>query len=927
MDFLNKAGGWLKNSAATVSITACCFVSAHAQSVGSAEISIAMPVGMTRVQTVEGITEYRLANGLKVLLAPDVADDKVSVNLTYMVGSRHEGYGETGMAHLLEHLIFKGTPGTADPKFEFRKRGFTYNGTTNPDRTNYFATFVSNQDALDWYIGWQADAMVNSFIARKDLDSEMTVVRSELEIGENNPVQALTRRMASVAYMWHNYGKSTIGAKSDIENVDVSKLRAFYQRYYRPDNAALIVAGKFDVGATLASIQKSLGALTRPEAPIPKTYTLEPAQDGERSVVVRRPATNQVIIASYHTPAALHPDSIALAVLATALGDVPSGRLHKALVESRLAQSTFVAPLRQRETSSIYFGTYFGPDDDASTRQSRLLEIVENLAQEPIRPDEFERAKTMLNKALEQIFTRATAVASMAMETEVLGDWRALFVARDRLKTVSLDDVNRVARTYLLRDNRTIGHLIPTQAPVRAPDSKMPDVAAYLQGFALSEQGLESTGFDFGTQSLHDKVVFATTPAGIRTATLQKPVRGDLVQMKLSFKFGTRESLQNQAAAAAMASAMLQRGTQKLSRQQIADELLKLGAALNMSFSQTGGEVWLSAKKENFKAALELAVHLLRESSFPEAEFEEMRNVRIKGIEGQIKDSSAQADDAWLRYGNSYAKGDPRYRYTLEEWLQELKFVTRDQAREFHRRFYGAQNAQVTLLGPVDAREYQQAVASALDGWQAPEPWRRVGRPLVEVTPTRLVFDTPDKSNANLRAYQRVPLYEDGMEPDFYAFRVATRIVGGGPGSRLWIRLREREGLSYSVGASFNASSHEPNGNLSLAAEVAPANVSAAEQALREELARSLNYGFTATEVETFKRQLLADRQRERSGDGWAMGFMNTQLEFDLPRDRREKNDALIESFTAEHINTVWRKYLRPGKVVWGVFGDQLKIR
>ena len=880
-----------------------------------------LPSGVSKVQTVEGITEFRLANGLKVLLAPDVADERVTVNLTYLVGSRHEGYGETGMAHLLEHLIFKGTPGTPDPKNDFRKRGFSFNGSTTADRTNYFATFVSNQESLDWYLGWQADAMVNSFIAKKDLDSEMTVVRSEFEMGENNPFAALSQRMAHTAYLWHGYGKSTIGAKSDIENVDIARLQAFYRRYYRVDNAVLIVAGKFDPTRTLASVQQALGALKRPDAPIPQTYTLEPAQDGERSVVVRRPATAQLILLGYHVPPMLHPDSAALQVLTTALGDAPSGRLHKALVESKLAQAVFAAPGAQREAGMLMFGTVFGPDDEALVRQKALLDVVEDLGKEPIRQDEFDRAKAKISKNLELAFANAAAVANGAMAAEVNGDWRAVFVSRDRVKAVTLEDVNRVARSYLRRDNRTLGHLIPTPAPVRAPGGAKPDVAAYLQGYTLNEKGLESVAFDFGIASLHDKVVFATTPGGIKTAMLSKPVRGELVSLNISFKFGNVEALQNQDAAATLAGAMLQRGTARMSRQQIQDELNKLGAALSMGFGDSGGSLSLRAKKDAFKPALSLAMHLLKESNFPQAEFEEVRSAMLKGIEGQIKDKSAQAENDWSRYGNPYAKGDPRYQHTLEESLQEVKTVTRDQAYGFYRRFYGAQHAQVSLLGPVDVAQYQQVVAEALDDWRAAEPWRRIAEPMVEATPARLVFDTPDKSNSSIKAIQSVPVAAQGMDEDYLALQLAVRIFGGGPGSRLWVRLREAGGLSYSAGAGFGASSYERSGNISLSAEVAPKNVAAAEQALQEELMRSLRDGFTAAEVESFKREYLADRLRSRSGDGWVLGFMGYEMEFQVPRDAREKSDALIESFSAEQINAAWRKYLKPAKLVWGVFG------
>ena len=194
------------------------------------------------VVTVEGITEYRLDNGLRVVLYPDESKPTATVNMTYLVGSRHENYGETGMAHLLEHLMFKGSKNYPNPTAEFTKRGFRMNGTTWLDRTNYFVSFTANDDNMKWALGWQADSMTNAFIAKKDLDTEMTVVRNEYEMGENRPVSVMLKRMQSVLFDWHSYGRNTIGARSDIENVEIENLQAFYRRYYQPDNAVLVTA-------------------------------------------------------------------------------------------------------------------------------------------------------------------------------------------------------------------------------------------------------------------------------------------------------------------------------------------------------------------------------------------------------------------------------------------------------------------------------------------------------------------------------------------------------------------------------------------------------------------------------------------------------------------------------------------------------------
>ena len=223
-----------------------------------------LPPGVQAVTSVEGIDEYRLANGLQLLLVPDDSKPTSTVNLTYRVGSRHEGYGETGMAHLLEHMLFKGTPTTKEPKAVLEQRGLSFNGTTSLDRTTSFASFAANDANLKWYIEWEADAMIHSFVSRKDLDTEMTVVRNELERGENSPGNILFQRTMALMFDWHNYGHSTIGARADVENVDIPSLQAFYRLYYQPDNATLIVAGKFDTAQVLRWVADSFGKIPKP---------------------------------------------------------------------------------------------------------------------------------------------------------------------------------------------------------------------------------------------------------------------------------------------------------------------------------------------------------------------------------------------------------------------------------------------------------------------------------------------------------------------------------------------------------------------------------------------------------------------------------------------------------------------------------------
>src|SRR3954453_18438819 len=296
-----------------------------------------LPQGVRKVTSVEGITEYTLPNGLRVLLFPDQSKPKGTVNMTYLVGSRHEGDGETGMAHLLEHMLFKETKTGRDVKKELADHGADFNGSTSYDRTNYYETVQASEANLRGALGLEAERMTGMKIEKPLLDTEMTVVRNEFEMGENSPERILEQRVLEAAYTFHNYGKSTIGNRSDIERVPIERLAAFYQKYYQPDNAILTVAGQFDEPKTLAWIAELFTKIPKPARKLDQTYTEEPTQDGERTVTLRRVGDHQELMAVYHAPSGSHPDAAALDVMSAVLGATPSGRLYKALVDNKKA--------------------------------------------------------------------------------------------------------------------------------------------------------------------------------------------------------------------------------------------------------------------------------------------------------------------------------------------------------------------------------------------------------------------------------------------------------------------------------------------------------------------------------------------------------------------------------------------------------------
>ncbi|MCB0576493.1 MAG: insulinase family protein, partial [Saprospiraceae bacterium] len=408
-----------------------------------AQSSLKLPPGVTLVTSVEGLTEYHLGNGLQVLLFPDPSKPIITVNITYKVGSRHEAYGETGMAHLLEHLVFKGTPKHPNIPQELTEHGARPNGTTWYDRTNYYETFDATEENLRWALDLESDRMINSYIARKDLESEFTVVRNEYERGENSPTGVLYKRMLGTMFQWHNYGKSTIGEKSDIEGAPIERLQAFYHKYYQPDNAVLVVAGKIDEQKTLDLVYEYFAKIPKPERALIPTYTREPTQDGERQITLRRSGDVQVFSAMYRLPSAAHEDYAPLAVLGNLLTDEPSGRLYKALVEDKKAASVYGGASGFAEGGYANFVCEVRMEQSVADAQEAMLKVLDDLKENPPSADEVDKARTRLLKNWELFFKQSDRVGLSLSNYIGQGDWRLAFLYRDNLEKVTADDVAR----------------------------------------------------------------------------------------------------------------------------------------------------------------------------------------------------------------------------------------------------------------------------------------------------------------------------------------------------------------------------------------------------------------------------------------------------------------------------------------------------
>ncbi len=876
---------------------------------------------VAKVTSVEGITEYRLDNGLRLLVFPDPSKPNITVNITYLVGSRHEGAGEGGMAHLLEHMVFKGSTKHTNIPQELTEHGTRPNGTTSWDRTNYFETFQASDENLKWALDLESDRMVNSFIKKEDLDKEFSVVRNEFEAGENNPFNVTFQHTMAAAYIAHSYGRPVIGNRSDVERVPIDKLQAFYHKYYQPDNAVLMVAGKVDEPKVVALVSEYFGKIPRPTRTLTPTYTVEPVQDGERMTIVRRVGDVQAILTAYHIPDGGHPDAPALATLASILGEDSSGRLYKALVDNKKATQVFGFAFQLNEPGLLILGALLNKTDSLDAARTAMLDTIAGVVKEPPSKEEVDRARTRLLKDIDLNLRDSERIGLFISEWNAKGDWRLLFLDRDRLSQVKPADVQRVASAYLKNSNQTIGEFIPDPKPARAEIPVKSDVAAAVKDYKGAAGLQAGEAFDPSPNNIDSRTERYTLPSGMKVSLLPKKTRGASVHAVIRLRFGDVDNLKGKDTVASLAGSTLIRGTEHKNRQQIQDEIDKLKSQLNVNGDATEASVTIETTRENLPAVLRLAGEILKEATLPDTEFEQVRKEQLTFSEFGKTEPQALAPNKLRRSLYPFPKGDVRATLSIDEEIEELKAAKLEDAREFYKKFYGASNGALAVVGDFDAGEVKKAASELFGAWKSPAKFERVKTGFQTVAPINETIETPDKANATFVAGERVNMSD--KDADYPAMLFGNYMLGGGfLNSRLATRIRVKDGLSYGIGSSFNAKADEKDGQLQVYAIAAPQNVAKVEIAFKEELDRVLKDGFTQKEIDADRSGWLQSQQVRRAEDAsLAQILVGRDLD-----DRTMAWDGELEkrvtALTPEVILAAFRRNIDVGRVSIVKAGD-----
>lgn len=920
-----------------------------------------LPAGVEWVVAEDGIEEYRLENGMKVLLVENRVAPVVTVMVVYRVGSRNEAVGYTGATHLLEHMMFKGTPTFNKGKNTqiaalLQRIGANFNATTWYDRTNYFETVPSDQ--MEFAIKLEADRMRNSYIADEDRQSEMTVVRNELERGQNEPSEVLDEAVYAAAFREHPYHHPTIGWRADVEGVPTTRLKEFYDTFYHPNNATAILVGDFERTEALSLITKYFGAYQASTTPIPEVYTEEPEQQGERRLVIRRAGELAIVQMAFHTPGVLGQKSVLsneelarraadapeendiypLVVLSAALSNGVTSRLYQALVETQLAVYAVTNPDQHRDPGLFNIIAMVNPEVDPKRVEETILSELNRVAEEGLTEQEIEKAKQQI--IAQEAYSRDGTfnIALLMSEAEAVADWRFYKDYAKRIERVTSEDVKRVAQEYFTEDNRTVGYFIPKQTDGDgAGGTSMP--GGLKRAFPRGLQFYSEPDVDDGSASGGAKEAMKSSSeqnrSGRRSSFASRIARTELatgatllvlenhatptISLRGSLRAGSYFEPLDRPGLARITAEMLERGTLRRNKLELAGQLEMVGAQLDFSADPFAVNIAARMLAKDSQLVLSTLAEILREPSFPEDELEKLKQQTIAGIQEQ------QASTGFRAYEKLTAlifdTTNPFYLHPGEKLIESINSITVEDVRKFYKERYGGRSLILSLVGDVSTQHVQRQFEELFGAFSGPDSVDiNVTDPEPQTEGRREVVVLKDKASVDILLGTAAPLRR--LSKDYYAALLANKALGESTlSSRLGLEVRDREGLTYGINSRFRAPSLAA-GPWYIGVSVNPNNVERAINSAMNVMRDYVEHGIRPEELANEKASATGSfKVGLATNGGLAQALWNSEF-YNLGTDYIDRFPQIIEAVRAEEVNAAIRKYFRPDHLTIVIAGD-----
>ena len=888
------------------------------------------------VKSQQKIEEYKLENGFRVILAQNDKENKVFMNTVYLTGSLNDPQGKGGLAHLLEHLAFKGTQNIKGEEFQRRLDQYTLmtNASTDYYSTKYTNVIRPEQNVINEVIHLEAERMDKLVLQEKFVPSEISIVKREREVRMDQPFSVMMDQMWKSAYGNQYLGRLPIGDLNELQSIKMDELNKFYRTWYAPNNAVMVISGKFDKAEVLKQIDQKFSPIAARQVPAQtKVPVLDSSKMKQRNFLVQKGsdlAKFNVYLNGKNEK--IKPELVLVPYLYSMQ---PSGHLYQSMVETGLSTAVQSTTWLDQDFNLVFIGAIYAPNHDAKKVESALISGVEK--NQPFNETELNRVKNLIQNQSDSVLSNAAALGGRLSDYYVSyqGDWSQYFTDLDNIKKLKLTDVNQTLTQFLVPQHRISGDIQPTpeeqkkalkqkQASEPAKTLTQTDIQAeplkdsrvYQQEVAeyvkASKQSLVNT---------EKKIQRGTLKNGIQYALYPTSTRDDKTYATISIDFGTEKSLFNQGEVLDLMAYLLLRGSDQYSLQDIADKSIEAGGGATANAAGNSITIQIVAKKEKFADYFKFMLEVLKKPKFEPSQFDLIKSQSLSALDRPYTEPETVAALTMTRLLETYQPGDLRYHFEPEFSKQQIKAATVEQVKTLYQNFFVSNHAQIAITGDYQAKAMLKILQKEFGGWKAQLPYQRLSSDYQAYPAQKVHTLSEQREFGNYQSILTFPVGAD--HPDTPALMVFSYILGDSQlSSRLAQELREKNALVYGFGSGLNLDEWLDSGALTIEANYTAGKSAQVSQGVHKVLNDLLSKGVTEQELEAAKANILKKRVTALEDERNIHRMLTPQLEHHRDLLFREKRDQALAKLTKADVDAVIKKYIKLDQFV-EVMADQ----
>ncbi|MEB5929867.1 M16 family metallopeptidase [Acinetobacter schindleri] len=900
---------------------------------GAATLNFAQPV---LVKTEQNIEEYKLDNGLRIVLAPNDKENKTFMNTVYFTGSLNDPQGKGGLAHLLEHLAFKGTENIKGDEFQRRLDQYTLSSNAS---TDYYSTKYTNlvrpeSTALAAVIQLEAERMDKLVLQEKYVPTEIDIVKREREIRLDQPFSVLMDQIFKSAYGNQHLGRLPIGDLNELQSINMQELNQFYRTWYAPNNAYMVISGKFDKKQVLKYIDQHFSPIKARSVPEqPKVPELSPEKIKQREFTVAK-GSDFAKFNIYLNRSEVAKQN-ALSVTPTLYTLQPSGHLYQGVVEQGTATAVQSATWLDKDFNIVFMGAVYAPNHDAKKVEQTLQAGVEQ--GKGFNETELNRVKNMSRNAAENIKNNAAALGSRLSDyiASSNGDWTKYFKDLNAIQNLTVADANTIYRDFFKAEYRIQGNIVPTPEDQKKAkqQEQLAEAKPTLDLKPVTEEPLKDVSVYQAEvkqyvkeskkllTSKEKQIQRGKLQNGIQYALFPTQTRDDKVYSTIALDFGTAETLKHKSELLDLMAYLIMRASETQSLQQISDKTIEVSGSANVSAAGNGLNISISAKKEHFEEYFKYILDVLKNPTFEQSQFDLIKSQSLSSLDRPYTEPDTVTSLTFARLLERYEPGDLRYHFEPDLAKQQINAATREQVQQLYQRFFKTHHARVAVTGEFKPKAMQTLIKQEFEGWKSNESYARLKSEYVAHTAEKVHALSEQREFGSYVAAISIPVGSD--HPDVPALLVLRHILGDSQlSSRLAQELREKNALVYGFSANVDFAEWDNAGALAFGANYTAGRSGQVSDSIRKVIAELRSKGVTAQEVEAAKASILKKRVTALEDDRRIHSMLVPQLERNRDLNYRQKRDRAVAALTKADIDAVIQKYLNTDQLV-EVMSDQ----